>query len=119
MSALHKLMAGLLVSAILAGCVWVPDRQGGGSFWVPVLPPVVELGPEPYYVYKGCHYYYRDGGWYYSRSGRGPWVVLPRDHYPREVRYRGYGPHRAPERPSGSHGRPPAPGGSGSGYRGR
>ena len=81
------MLAGLLVAFVSAGCLMMPGPRGGVSI-VPILPPVVELGPEPYYVQGEYYYYYNNNGWYYSRSRGGPWVDLPRDHYPREVRYR-------------------------------
>ena len=84
---------GLLAGFISAGCLMVPGPRGGVSI-VPILPPVVVLGPEPYYVQGEYYYYYRDNGWYYSRSRGGPWLNLPRDHYPREVRYRHEGGDR-------------------------
>ena|ERR1035437_4483062 len=88
MSAKRTVLAGLLVAFMLAGCLMVPGPRGGGVAVVPLLPPIVVLGAEPYYVQGGYYYYYQNNGWYYARSRRGPWVDLPRDHYPREVRYR-------------------------------
>jgi len=104
MSTKRTVLAGLLVPLILAGCVMVPGPRGGVTF-VPILPPVVVLDAEPYYVHEGYHYYYRNNGWYYARSRSGPWVPLPRDHYPREVRYRNGGAERGGERNSGYPGR--------------
>jgi hypothetical protein len=91
MSAKRTMWAGLLVPFLLAGCLMVPGPRGGVSLvplLPPILPPIVVLETEPYYVQEGYHYYYRNDGWYYSRSRGGPWVDLPRDHYPREVRFR-------------------------------
>jgi len=82
------MVAGLLGTFLLAGCLMVPGPQGGTVALVPLLPPLVVLDTEPYYVHEGYYYYYRDNGWYYSRSRGGPWVDLPRDHYPKEVRYK-------------------------------
>jgi hypothetical protein len=59
----------------------------------PPLPIVVEMA-DPYYVYGGFYYYYRDDRWYYSHSHGGPWIDLPRDRYPREVRKKGNGHDR-------------------------
>lgn len=87
MSARTAAMAGLLLPCMLTGCIMVPGPRGGISM-VPILPPVVVLESEPYYVHEGYYYYYRDNGWYYSRARQGPWTTLPRDHYPREVRYK-------------------------------
>ena len=104
MSVKRSALAGLLVSFVCAGCVVVPGPRGGASV-VPVLPPVVVLGPEPYYVHEGYYYHYRDDGWYYSRSRQGPWADLPRDHYPREVRHGDGGPQRDKGGNQGRHGR--------------
>ena len=54
----------------------------------PPLPSIVLFDTEPYYVQGGYHYHYQNNGWYYSRSRSGPWTSLPKDRYPREVRYR-------------------------------
>lgn len=72
----------------------VPGPRGGSLALVPLLPPIVVLGPEPYYDHGGYHYYYRDGGWSYSHTSGGPWGALPRDHYPREVRFKDGGAKR-------------------------
>jgi hypothetical protein len=73
---------------MLAGCI-VPGPDGRPVVLIPPpLPPLVELGSEPYYVHEGYYYNYRGNAWYYSHERRGPWRDLPRDHYPREVRYR-------------------------------
>ena len=81
-------LAGSLVSVMLAGCLIVPGYQGRGVVLVPALPVVVELGPEPYYVQDGYYYYYQNNAWYYAHSRGGPWVVLPRDRYPKEVKFK-------------------------------
>ena len=89
MNATRTLLAGLLLPCMWAGCFVVPGPRGGGVAVVPLLPPIVVLGSEPYYEHSGYHYYYReDGNWSYSQSRGGPWVTLPRDHYPREVRFK-------------------------------
>ena len=82
---------GLLVACVLSGCLWVPGPRGTGVLVVPPLPAVVELDAEPYYFYSGYYYYYQNDRWSYGQSRRGPWLELPRDHYPREVRWRGRG----------------------------
>ncbi len=56
---------------------------------VPLLPQIVELQDEPYYYHSGYFYRYDNERWYYASSRGGPWADLPRDHYPRETRYRG------------------------------
>jgi len=88
MSSKKMMLAALALSFIGAGCLIVPGPREGSLVMVPLLPPIVTLGPEPYYEHGGYHYYYRDGGWSYSHSRSGPWVALPRDHYPKEVRSR-------------------------------
>ena len=90
MSATKALVVGWCAMFMLAGCLMVPvpGPRGPGVIMAPPLPPVVVLGEEPYYVSGGYYYYYRNNGWAYSHSQRGPWVDLPRDRYPREVRYR-------------------------------
>lgn len=56
---------------------------------IPLLPPIVELREEPYYNHSGYYYFFDNGRWYYARSKGGPWVDLPRGHYPKETRYKG------------------------------
>ena len=89
----NTMLAWLLVPIMFAGCLLVPGPRGGVAM-VPLLPPLVVLDAEPYYVHQGYYYYYQNNGWYYSRSKGGPWVDLPRDHYPREVRFRNGGNER-------------------------
>ena len=82
----------LLALSCITGCVVAtepPDYYG--TEVVQPLPPVVELGDEPYYYHRGYHYWYHDGRWDYSRERRGPWRELPRSHYPRETRFKGAG----------------------------
>jgi len=91
--AMKSVLALFLVAVFaVTGCVVVPDRRGHHGpavLIVPPLPPVVVLEDEPFYFYEGYHYHYRDNGWYYSKSRRGPWKALPRDHYPGKVRFKG------------------------------
>jgi len=61
---------------------------------VPALPTIVVLESEPYYYQGGYHYHYQNDRWYYSNARSGPWAELPRDHYPKEVRYKGKGNDR-------------------------
>ena len=72
----------------------MPGPYGGPVVMAPPLPMIVELETEPYYVHQGYQYYYRNDGWFYSRQRGGPWLVLPRDRYPREVRYKNRPPMR-------------------------
>ena len=86
----RMLMAGLLAVPLLAGCVVGPGRYGSGAVVVvPALPSIVVLDTEPYYQHGGYFYYYQGNRWSYSRSRNGPWEELPRDRYPREVKFKG------------------------------
>jgi len=77
-----------LMALMLTACVVSPT--GDGRLVVaPALPVIVELGTEPYYQQGGYHYYYNNNRWTYAQSRSGPWVELPRDHYPRETRFKG------------------------------
>ena len=77
-----------LTALLLTACVVTPEQGGPGVVVAPALPVVVELGPDPYYFQSGYYYYYQNNGWSYSNARTGPWWALPRDRYPREVRYR-------------------------------
>ena len=83
-------IAVLLLSLLSAGCVLRAGPRGASLAIAPPLPVVVEL-TDPYYYQGDYHYYHNNERWYYSRSRGGPWVELPRDRYPREVRYKGKG----------------------------
>jgi hypothetical protein len=74
-----------------AGCL-VPGPGGRPVLVVPPLPYLVELGVEPYYFYEGFHYHFLNNVWYYAHERGGPWMKLPRGHYPKEVRYKHH-PH--------------------------
>lgn len=79
--------APLLAALVLSACVVTP--ADGPYVVAPALPVVVELDVVPYY-HGGYYYHYhdRDRVWSYSRSKAGPWKELPRDRYPREIRYK-------------------------------
>ena len=77
-----------LAALLLTACMVVPARHGPGLVVAPALPLIVELGVEPYYFQHDYFYYYNNNRWSYSNSRSGPWVDLPRDRYPREIRYR-------------------------------
>lgn len=88
-----------LAAWLLSACVMVPDGRGPGvsvgiGIAVPALPLVVELGSDPYYRQGGYTYFYDSDRWRYSESRSGPWVDLPRSHYPRETRFRDRGDRR-------------------------
>jgi len=87
MNARTAMLVAVVGSMTLTGCL-VPGPHGRPTLLVPPLPALVWLESEPYYVQGGYTYFYRDNNWYYSRQRTGPWVELPRDHYPREVRFR-------------------------------
>ncbi|MDO8282581.1 MAG: hypothetical protein Q7U10_08185 [Thermodesulfovibrionia bacterium] len=75
---------------MFAACVLVPaGRQDSGMVIVPRLPELVILVDEPYYYHSGYYYYYQNNRWFYSHAKSGPWMDLPRGHYPKEVKYKG------------------------------
>ena len=77
---------------ILTACVVVPaGRRGSGVVMVPPLPVIVVLEEEPYYYQSGYHYYYQNDRWFYSNTKSGPWIDLPRKHYPKEIKFKGRG----------------------------
>jgi len=94
----------LIVGSLLTACVVAPGGGNGpgGVMIAPFLPPVVVLDVEPYYFYGDFHYHYTNDRWLYSKSRRGPWAELPRDRYPREVRFKGQNRrqdrHQGPDR---------------------
>jgi hypothetical protein len=75
---------------ILTSCIMAPaGHQGPGVVMIPPLPAIVVLVPQdPYYYQSGYYYYYRDNRWFYSHNKSGPWQDLPRENYPREVRFK-------------------------------
>lgn len=90
----------LVAVSLLTGCVVLPggrDHRSDGFMIAPILPPLVVLDTEPFYFYSGFHYHYTNDRWLYSRSRKGPWAELPRDRYPKDVRFKGrdhYNQHR-------------------------
>lgn len=80
--------APLLAALLLPACVVAP-APGADYVVAPALPVIVELDVVPYY-YGGYYYYYHphDHHWSYSRSRTGPWRELPRDRYPKEIKYK-------------------------------
>jgi len=90
----RMLYVALLTASLLSACVVTPTHRGGEFVVAPALPLIVELGTEPYYYHSGYYYYYHNDRWSYSNERTGPWVDLPRDRYPREVRYKGRGDDR-------------------------
>lgn len=88
-------LATFVLTLLLSACAVVPVGPPGREkvMFIPILPPIVVLGAEPYYYHQGYHYHYRGSRWYYSRSRSGPWLDLPRDHYPKELRFKDRGGH--------------------------
>ncbi len=88
---MKKLWFTFLLAALLCtGCFVAAGPHGAGIGIAPPLPIVVEL-EDPYYNHRDFHYYYNNDRWFYSRSRGGPWIDLPRDRYPKEVRRKGKG----------------------------
>lgn len=87
---MRKMLYVALLAALLpTACYVVPADHDRGYVVAPALPVVVELGLEPYYFHSGFYYYYNnDRRWNYSRARTGPWKELPRDRYPREIRFK-------------------------------
>lgn len=103
-------MKGILLAVplgvfLLVGCMVGPGHRGSGIVVVPALPSVVVLQTEPYYYQGGYHYHYQGDRWYYSNSRSGPWAELPRDRYPKEVRYKNRGDERGRGEKRGHGGR--------------
>ena len=87
---LMKLFPIIIFTAFIGASCAASVGPYGASFAIaPPLPTVVELGDNPYYTRGSYHYYYNNDHWYYSHARNGPWRNLPRNHYPREVRFRG------------------------------
>jgi hypothetical protein len=84
----RMLFSALLTALLLNACVVAPAHRGPVYVVAPALPLVVELGTEPYYYQGGYYYYYNNDRWSYSNARTGPWMDLPRDRYPREIRYK-------------------------------
>lgn len=97
----RMLYVALLMTPLLTACVVVPAHRGPEVVEVPALPLIVELGIEPYYYHSGYFYFYNNARWHYSRTRSGPWIDLPRDRYPREIRYTGRSESRGHDRGDG------------------
>ena len=85
-----KILWFILILAVFlcTACVMTAGPHGASIAIAPPLPFVVELD-TPYYVHSGYHYYYDNDRWYYSQKQGGPWIDLPRDRYPKEIRHKG------------------------------
>jgi hypothetical protein len=88
---LTSLLVCISLATVFAGCMVGPGQGGYGVVVVPPLPAVVVLESEPYYQQGGYYYYYQGDRWSYSNSRGGPWVELPPDRYPKEVRFKDKG----------------------------
>src|SRR5512145_1820588 len=86
---MKRILPAVLLAALLLGACAVRTGYHGEAVIVPALPSIVVLEEEPYYYHGGYYYYYHSDRWSYSNSRRGPWVELPRDRYPKEVRFKG------------------------------
>ncbi|MDP2007132.1 MAG: hypothetical protein Q8K45_15750 [Rubrivivax sp.] len=101
---MHKSFLVLpLATLLLSACVVAPAGRGPGvgvsvGIAVPALPLIVELGSDGYYAQGGYTYFYDNNRWRYAQSRSGPWVELPRSHYPRETRYRDRSDNRGRDR---------------------
>jgi hypothetical protein len=78
----------IFVAVMCMACVATVRPHGASVAIAPSLPVVVELS-DPFYFYNGYYYYYHGDRWYYSQSKGGTWIDLPRNHYPKEVRFKG------------------------------
>ena len=89
-----KLYTPLLGTLLLAGCV-VSPAYGPDYGVAPALPITVDLDVEPYF-YGGFYYYYHqnDHHWTYAHDRAGPWRELPKDRYPREIRFKDHEQYR-------------------------
>ena len=85
------LLAVLFGVFLFVGCVVGPGRHGSAVVVVPALPSIVVIEEEPYYYHGGYHYHYQNDRWFYSNARSGPWSELPRDRYPKEVKFKGKG----------------------------
>jgi hypothetical protein len=83
-----SMLVGGLATMMFSGCLMAPYPPNETVMMAPALPSVVWLDTSPYYVNNGYTYYYHNNGWQYSQHRRGPWVELPRDRCPKEVRYK-------------------------------
>lgn len=103
---MKKTLIVALVSAFLAaGCAvgFVGGHRGGSMVIVPALPETVEVDADQYYYQNGYYYRYQGNVWVYSQSKQGPWSDLPRTHYPKEVRTKGYDDHDQGNRDQDKH----------------
>ncbi|SPD75896.1 conserved exported hypothetical protein [uncultured Desulfobacterium sp.] len=90
----RTLLLILIAAFMLTSCMVMSDSRKRGRHsqdavvLVPALPSVVVLEAEPYYHHSGYYYHYTKDRWYYSKSKKGPWHKLPKDHYPKKVQFK-------------------------------
>jgi hypothetical protein len=94
---MKKIRFAVLAAMFLLAACAVGTGYRGETVIVPALPSIVILEEEPYYYHSGYYYHYQGNHWYYSHSRGGPWSDLPRDRYPKEVRFK----HRGDDRGRG------------------
>jgi len=89
---IHKILYGPLLAALLLPACVVGPAYGPDYAVAPALPVTVELDLVPYF-YGGYYYFYhhQDHRWSYSPAKTGPWKELPKERYPREIRYKDRG----------------------------
>ncbi|MDD2580856.1 MAG: hypothetical protein PHR66_02570 [Desulfuromonadaceae bacterium] len=92
-SLLRLVFVVLFAVFMLTACLVSPGPGGYGVVVAPPLPAIVEFSTEPYYYQSGYHYFYQNNNWQYSRDRNGPRMELPRDRWPKEIRYKGRGDH--------------------------
>ena len=80
----------IIVMAFMSvSCVTTVGHRGSYVAIAPPLPVTVEsVDPYSYYTYGGFYYYYHGDRWYYSRSKSGRWIDLPRNHYPKGLKFK-------------------------------
>ncbi|MBP1772218.1 MAG: putative transcription termination factor [Holophagaceae bacterium] len=79
----------ILSILLLSACVVVPNRHGGVEV-IPILPTIVEVDSDNYYAHGGYHYFHTNDRWYYASQRDGERRELPRSHWPKETRHRGW-----------------------------
>jgi hypothetical protein len=92
------ILVALFAAFTLTACVVSPGPQGYDGVTVSPLPAIVVLDADSYYHQGGYYYYYQNNNWRYSTSRNGPWMQLPRSHWPKEIKYRGRSDDRGRDR---------------------
>ncbi|HCZ33635.1 MAG TPA: hypothetical protein DHV93_09390 [Holophagaceae bacterium] len=84
-----KALVPVLSILLLSACLVAPSRRGGLEV-IPILPTFVEVDADDYYAHGGYHYFHTNDRWYYASSRNGERRELPRSHWPKESRRRGW-----------------------------